>query len=96
MSTKAPQIPLSEKVMLTVPEAAAVLSVSVDKLYQFINKGIVPVVDLDGIKRVPHHALLDLAGARECIGRVCPTCGGPMAAHHKALKLVARAGGERQ
>ena len=45
------------KLLLTVPEAAAVLGISRSKLYQLIAAGTVRSVRIDGSRRVPVESL---------------------------------------
>jgi excisionase family DNA binding protein len=45
------------KILLTVPEAAAVLAISRSKLYELLAAGVVRSVRIDGSRRVPVEAL---------------------------------------
>ena len=45
------------RLLLTVPEAAAALSISRSKLYELLTAGLVRSVRIDGSRRVPLQAL---------------------------------------
>ena len=45
------------KILLTVPEAAAALAISRSKLYELLAAGVVRSVRIDGSRRVPVQAL---------------------------------------
>ena len=45
------------KILLTVPEAAAALAISRSKLYELFAAGVVRSVRIDGSRRVPVEAL---------------------------------------
>ena len=45
------------KILLTVPEAAAALAISRSKLYELLAAGVVRSVRIDGSRRVPVEAL---------------------------------------
>ena len=47
------------RLLLTVPEAAAALSISRSKLYQLIARGAVESIRIEGCRRVPVTALHD-------------------------------------
>ena len=47
------------KILLTVPEAAAALAISRSKLYELLAAGVVRSVRIDGSRRVPVEALED-------------------------------------
>lgn len=49
-----------ERLFYRPPEAAEALSVSVSRVYELINKGIVPAVRLGGTLRVPVKGLKQL------------------------------------
>lgn len=52
--------PAPERLALTIPEAAAMLGVSRSKGYELARRGIIPVIDLGGAKRVPRRRLEEL------------------------------------
>ena len=52
-----------ERLFYRPPEAAEALSVSVSRVYELINKGIVPAVRLGGTLRVPVEGLKRLGGS---------------------------------
>ncbi len=45
------------KLLLTVPEAAAMLAISRSKLYELLAAGLIRSVHIDGSRRVPVEAL---------------------------------------
>ena len=45
------------RLLLTVPDAAAVLSISRSKLYELLAAGLVRSVRIDGSRRIPFQAL---------------------------------------
>jgi excisionase family DNA binding protein len=45
------------KLLLTVPEAGATLSISRAKLYQLMNAGAIPYLHIDRSRRIPLAAL---------------------------------------
>jgi excisionase family DNA binding protein len=45
------------KILLTVPEAAASLAISRSKLYELLAAGVVRSVRIDGSRRIPVEAL---------------------------------------
>jgi excisionase family DNA binding protein len=45
------------KILLTVPEAAAALRISLSKLYELFAAGLIRSVRIDGSRRVPVRAL---------------------------------------
>jgi excisionase family DNA binding protein len=47
----------SPRLLLTVPDAAAALSISRSKLYELLTAGLVPSVRIDGSRRIPLQAL---------------------------------------
>jgi len=47
--------------LLTVPEAASFLSVSRSKLYEMMDRGLLPYVKLGRARRIPRRALVELA-----------------------------------
>lgn len=53
-------IPIEQRMALTVEEAAALLGLSRSKAYQLVRKGVIPSVDLDGMKRIPRRRLEEL------------------------------------
>lgn len=55
--TKREAIPLGDRYLLRVDEAAVLLGTSRSKLYELISAGTVPSVRLGGSRRVPVEAL---------------------------------------
>jgi excisionase family DNA binding protein len=51
------------KILLTVPEAAAALGISRSKLYELLAARVVRSVRIDGSRRVPVEALEDYVAA---------------------------------
>ena len=47
----------SPRLLLTVPDAAAALSISRSKLYELLTAGLVRSVRIDGSRRIPLQAL---------------------------------------
>jgi excisionase family DNA binding protein len=45
------------RLLLTVPEAARVLSISRSKLYELISSGALQSIKIDGARRIPVRAL---------------------------------------
>ncbi len=54
-----------DKLLVTVPEAAKLLSISRSSCYELIREGVLPVVQLGNIKRIPVAGLVALAEARQ-------------------------------
>lgn len=52
------------KLLLTVEEAAEMLSISRSKLYQLIGSGVVRSIRIDGSRRVPVEALEEYVSRR--------------------------------
>lgn len=49
-----------DKLLLTIPEAAAQLGLGRSKIYQLLGEGILPVVRIGRAVRIPRQALEDL------------------------------------
>ena len=63
MSVLAPDKP--DQLLHTVPHAAAMLDLGVSTVWKLIAEGKLPTVRIGRSRRIPHEALVRLAGPRQ-------------------------------
>jgi excisionase family DNA binding protein len=63
MSEHAPNRP--ERLLVSIPDTARLLSIGVSTVWKLVKEGKLPTVRIGRSRRIPHEALVRLAGPQE-------------------------------